>query len=129
MEMWAATGKTCGVVEVWHPVLRPLKDWLCLLDIKLSPPEQKSVGTTETQGSLSQPLLADRFVGEGASPFLSPTRLPQKLPLCFFSSSLSPSSSPVLPPSLPLRSPLPLTFTWKPPQRTGKQGWKEWAES
>lgn len=81
MEMWAATGKTCGVGEVWHPVLRPLKGWLCLLDIKLSPPEQKSIGMTETQLSLSQPLLADRLVGEGAFSFLSPTWLPQKLPL------------------------------------------------
>lgn len=130
MEMWAATGRTCGVGEAWHPVPTPLKDWLCLLDIKLSPPEQKRLGMTATELSLSQPLWADRLVVRERLPFSLPLRClgapetapfplfpPQSAlpPLCCFLSALS---------AHPLSS-----FTWRPSQGTGEQDWKERAAS
>lgn len=104
MEMWAATGRTCGVGEAGHPVPRPLKAWLCLLDVKLSPPEQKRIGMTATQLWPSQPLLADRLVMRERLPFSRPLRClraPETAPfplfpphsalppLCCFLSSLS----------------------------------------
>lgn len=56
----------------------------------------------KTHPSLSRLLLADRLVGEGASPLLSPSllpRSPQNGPFCSLFSSLSPCS-----PLLPLSS-------------------------